>query len=624
MTMSGPRPRQESGSRARSLVLLAVLAFSAGLSLWCIHEYQAGPFAGVPMGDEEAYVNWAQRIAAGDLLGSEPFYQDPLYPYLLAGLFALFGPNLLLVRLIQAAMIVASVGLVDWTGRRMMSPAAALAGTVLFALYGGLYFFELLIIKTALAVLLAAAVCALGVWAAERPAGGRLAALGAALGLLSLTRGNVLIIAPLAAAWAYLLPPAAARPARLARAGVLLGACLLMLLPATARNYAVSGEFVLTTSQAGTNFYIGNNPRADGAYTLLDNIRGNPLFQAEDFRLAAQRRTGRTMTGPEASHYWFGEAWDWMRGHPAAVARLELKKAFLLVNHYEVPDNKSYYLVRRDLVLALRLAGLGFGWWFGPALAGMVLLVRREPKARFPAGFALVYALSLLAFFVVSRYRLPLLPALAPFAGYFLSTVAAHLRRRQFRPVIAPAALAAALLIVGLWPKSEPPPVTAYSYYLLGNAYFRSNQPGPALACYDRARPVLAAMDEIGIMWERSVDAAGPDDLPALLATADRSARDPAALMVIGRRLEALKLPDQAITVYEAALDPAPDYYPALARLAWLYATTPGKIDPGRAAGDLARAALLRPDYRQGQDYADTARAIAAAYLAAGDTSNIK
>src|SRR5689334_12163734 len=34
---------------------------------------------------------WGQRIAAGDWIGNRMFFVDPLYPYFLGGLYAVFG-----------------------------------------------------------------------------------------------------------------------------------------------------------------------------------------------------------------------------------------------------------------------------------------------------------------------------------------------------------------------------------------------------------------------------------------------------------------------------------------------------------------------------------------------------
>ena len=48
-----------------------------------------------------------------------------------------------------------------------------------------------------------------------------------------------------------------------------LGGAALVLLPVGLRNLAVGGEFHLTKSQFGPNFYIGNGPQADGGYVAL-------------------------------------------------------------------------------------------------------------------------------------------------------------------------------------------------------------------------------------------------------------------------------------------------------------------------------------------------------------------
>jgi len=69
------------------------------LHIWQI---RAAPFFSALMGDSHGYDEWAQRIAAGDWLGHEVFYQAPLYPYLLGVTYAIAGRSLLVVRIVQA------------------------------------------------------------------------------------------------------------------------------------------------------------------------------------------------------------------------------------------------------------------------------------------------------------------------------------------------------------------------------------------------------------------------------------------------------------------------------------------------------------------------------------------
>ena len=70
--------------------------------------------------DSQMYDELAKWIAAGNWLGGgRTFYQDPLYPYLLALFYRCFGHDLLVVRLFQAGLGVATCALVALVGRRM-------------------------------------------------------------------------------------------------------------------------------------------------------------------------------------------------------------------------------------------------------------------------------------------------------------------------------------------------------------------------------------------------------------------------------------------------------------------------------------------------------------------------
>ena len=63
-----------------------------------------------------------------------------------------------------------------------------------------------------------------------------------------------------------------------------------------ARNYSVDGGFYLTTSQFGSNFYIGNNPNADGTYASIRFGRGAPEFERLDATEVAEESVGRTLS----------------------------------------------------------------------------------------------------------------------------------------------------------------------------------------------------------------------------------------------------------------------------------------------------------------------------------------
>ena len=77
---------------------------------------------------------------------------------------------------------------------------------------------------------------------------------------------------------------------------------------------SVGGGFYLTTSQFGPNFYIGNNPHADGTYLSLRFGRGAPEFERQDATELAERALGRTLSPAEVSSYWTDRALDFITG----------------------------------------------------------------------------------------------------------------------------------------------------------------------------------------------------------------------------------------------------------------------------------------------------------------------
>src|SRR6266704_1719286 len=93
----------------------AVAIFAVALAVRLVHLWQIrrAPFFTVLLGDSRAYDEWAQRLAGGDWIGHEVFYQAPLYPYFLGLVYGAAGRNLLVVRVCQAIIGSASCALLS-------------------------------------------------------------------------------------------------------------------------------------------------------------------------------------------------------------------------------------------------------------------------------------------------------------------------------------------------------------------------------------------------------------------------------------------------------------------------------------------------------------------------------
>ena len=83
---------------------MQLLIFFVALAVRLLHLWQLRdtPFFDTLLGDASGYDQWAQRLAAGDWVGTDVFYQAPLYPYFLGVIYAIVGHDLLAVRVVQA------------------------------------------------------------------------------------------------------------------------------------------------------------------------------------------------------------------------------------------------------------------------------------------------------------------------------------------------------------------------------------------------------------------------------------------------------------------------------------------------------------------------------------------
>ncbi len=134
--------------------MYALLIFAIALAVRLIHVWQmrSSPFFDVLMGDANGYDQWAQRLAAGDWIGSDVFYQAPLYPYFLGAIYALFGRDLLVVRIIQAIIGSASCVLLGMAAARFFSNRAGVITGLALALWAPAIFFDALLQKSVLDV----------------------------------------------------------------------------------------------------------------------------------------------------------------------------------------------------------------------------------------------------------------------------------------------------------------------------------------------------------------------------------------------------------------------------------------------------------------------------------------
>lgn len=233
------------------------------------------------------------------------------------------------------------------------------------------------------------------------------------------------------------------RAAGLAPTAVAVATALAVLAPVVAHNSAKAGRLVGVSANGGLNLYIGLGQGATGFFRTFAGLN----FDADPAGVAfLSSRLGRPVAGPaEADRLWLGETLAWVRDHPLASAALWAKKVWLHFAAWEIDQVTPLAAWRRDVPL-LRALALPYGALAAAALVGLALVGRRRPWRPWSAALLLLVAGQSL-FFVVTRYRLVLVPLLCLLAG--AAVAEARARRGRARLAAGGLALAAALAV---WP----------------------------------------------------------------------------------------------------------------------------------------------------------------------------
>lgn len=489
-----PRPVETTPATVR-FVPGPWMVFAVALAVRLLHvwQMQGTPFFATLMGDSRGYDRWAAEIAGGDWLGREVFYQAPLYPYFLGAIYSLLGRDLFLVRIIQAVIGAAGCAALAAAGRRWLAPAAGAVAGLMLSLYPPAIFFDGLLQKSVLDVFFVCAALAV----IARVSSGDAAAvwwagLGVTLGALSLTRENALVLVVLVLAWAVWIGrtrAASAKPQhRLAAAGLTVLGLIAVLGPVVVRNNLVGGGLYLTTSQFGSNLFIGNNPAADGSYMSLRAGRGSPEYERVDATALAEEATGQALTPSAVSSYWTGRTLDYVSAQPGDWMRLLARKARLLVSSDEIIDTESQ---ESHAEYSWPIRFLGPVWHAGVALPLGVIgaFVLWPDRRRLWLLYAMTagYALSVVAFFVVARYRQPLMPFVLLFSAVGAIALYNAVAERTARDLRLALITAAAVAVISNWPLIEAGTPQAITENNLGTALQEDGRPQDAIDRYQRA-----------------------------------------------------------------------------------------------------------------------------------------
>lgn len=505
------QPAHDSGGRAASLTpcepgrawpeiaaSAAIVGLAFALRASFIWAYRDAPLARSPVMDELYHLEWARSFAEGRRFVEGPYFRAPLYPAFLGSMIAVFGEHLTAVRLVQAGLGALCTWLVLRLGRELFGRAAGLLAGALYATAWVAVFYDSQLLVETLAVPLYTAALYAGLRALRGLSSAACAATGLALGLGAITRPNVLLFVPVALLGLVLAARRSGRPALRPVLACFAGLALA-IAPVSVRNACVGGEAVLISTQAGVNLWIGNNPASDGITAVVPGTREDWWGGYHDAIALAEREAGRELRASEVSRHYLEKSWTWARSDPAAWTALFARKLRYLLVDWELPNNEEPRFLALHYAPWMGALPQGFGALLALAGLGLFFERRRWREHWLLWTFLLTYSASVVAFFVNARFRLPLLPPLAVYAGAGLCGWLAALRQRRF--AVAFATLAAALVLfcstrtgrADFARRGE-----ANGWLVLGQAHARAGDAAAAVDCLQRS---VAIEDGSWIAW---------------------------------------------------------------------------------------------------------------------------
>jgi 4-amino-4-deoxy-L-arabinose transferase-like glycosyltransferase len=348
--------------------------------------------------------------------GSLLHRRAPLYPFMIGGIYKLFGEHPFLVQLVQTALFAGTSVLAYQIGKRVYNVRTGIIAGALCAVHPALLRYVAdFHLETLFTFLLTASVF-LGVRFYERPSIGRASAFGALSALTALTKAVAVLLPPvfLLFWWISLKRSRSTTPTRslILPVAVLLGTMAVTIAPWTVRNYVVTGHLVpISTgfSDAFLRGYVFSKTEfatlQKPPYTDGEN-ESNAMFQ----QICAAEGAVWEQDDYQTDKILNRAAKARLLADPAAFVRKTVVGLFTF--WYEMTSLKNSLVAGGMALVAWLFAAVGL--W-------------RSRSERQPAWLLLVpilyFNLLLAPLLALGRYSVPIVPCLIILAAFGLDTL---------------------------------------------------------------------------------------------------------------------------------------------------------------------------------------------------------
>ena len=378
----------------------------------------------VPRGSDMRFYNdWATQILQGHWTDHQAFYGLPLYPYLVALLYGIFGSSPFVPAFFQAGFDAGTGVLIyritiEVLSERAIAPGWTRKSFGIIAALAWCFFvpaqaYSAILMPTAGAVF----VFWFLVWQIVRTENAllplRCLLCGLLIGVAAMAVATVLFSVPLFL-WAVLRRQTRLQTAAKGTALALLFVGVLAgTSPCWIHNYFVARDPVFLSAHGGINFWLGNNPDATG-YPRFPGLHAGQAEMLRDSVAQAAAAAGRTLKRSEVSGYWSGKARAYISDHPVGWLKLMARK---IANFWNVFEYDELGIIANFLRHRILFPGPNFGVVAALAIPGLLFSFRPSSTTRSVTAAIFLHMAAILPIFVTERYRIAVVPGLCIFAS---------------------------------------------------------------------------------------------------------------------------------------------------------------------------------------------------------------
>lgn len=431
------------------LLTITILVMAALLRLSLLLELPRMPFSELykaPDLDMNFFDQWGDRIAGGDFLtdtiwhpyhfwhaeiskayglktdeegkqkwnewyGGKQYHQEPLYAQVTGLAKMIDGEGRMLVYILQMLLSLLSIWMVIWLGRHYFTAMAGIAGGLLFTFYGPGLLFDVMLIRTSLSttLLLGCLVTAEQLMQGKKRAW-VMGLIGGAGYLLMTT--VLLLWIPLVARWLYL------RRQDMKHLWKVAGAFGLFLSLLVIRNSVVGAPLFSSSSVGPVTYVLSNFPTYKPEIGFVYFVTAGTIMEASHGKMI-----------PAALEV------IKLHDHFTGWIVLQFKKLGMVFHWYEIPNNINTYL-SAEFSNTLKVTIIPYSLIAALGLAGMFLNLRNKKVINLHIGILSQVAVMVI-FYVLCRFRVPMVAMLCVFAGATLQQLAEFKNPLRYALIVA-------------------------------------------------------------------------------------------------------------------------------------------------------------------------------------------